>query len=82
LDPSLEAGLSFPPGLIRILRHKVYRVPHWQVLHTSQSPPDTFCPGFKGSSALSVQLQTKSSELTYASQQLGWSSGKAERLIA
>jgi hypothetical protein len=38
--------------------------------------------GFKGSSALSVQLQTKSSELTYASQQLEWSSGKAERLIA
>jgi hypothetical protein len=35
-----------------------------------------------GSSALSVQLQTKSSELTYAIQQLGWSSGKAERLIA
>jgi hypothetical protein len=35
-----------------------------------------------GSSALSVQLQTKSSELTYSSQQLGWSSGKAERLIA
>jgi hypothetical protein len=35
-----------------------------------------------GSSALSVQLQTKSSELTYASQQLGWSSGKAERVIA
>jgi hypothetical protein len=29
-----------------------------------------------------VQLQTKSSELTYATQQLGWSSGKAERLIA
>jgi hypothetical protein len=35
-----------------------------------------------GSSALSVQLQTKSSELTYASQQLGCSSGTAERLIA
>jgi len=35
-----------------------------------------------GSSALSVQLQTKSSELTYSSQQLGCSSGKAERLIA
>ena len=34
------------------------------------SPPK---PSFKGSSALSVQLQTKSSELTYASQQLGWS---------
>ena len=29
-------------------------------------------------SALSVQLPTKSSELTYASQQLGFSSGKAE----
>jgi hypothetical protein len=29
-----------------------------------------------------VQLQIKSSELTYAIQQLGWSSGKAERLIA
>jgi hypothetical protein len=35
-----------------------------------------------GSSALSVQLQTKSSELTYSSQQLGCASGKAERLIA
>jgi hypothetical protein len=31
---------------------------------------------------LSVQLQTKSPELTHASQQLGWSSGKAERMIA
>jgi hypothetical protein len=29
-----------------------------------------------------VQPQTKSTKLTYASQQLGWSSGKAERLIA
>jgi hypothetical protein len=35
-----------------------------------------------GSSALSVQLQPNSSELTYASQQLGCSSGKAETLIA
>jgi hypothetical protein len=38
-------------------------------------------PGFKGSSALSVQLQTKSSELTYSTQQLGCSSEKAERFI-
>jgi hypothetical protein len=29
-----------------------------------------------------VQLQQQSSELNYASQQLEWSSGKAERLIA
>jgi hypothetical protein len=35
-----------------------------------------------GSSTLSVQLQTKSSELTCASQQLGFSLEKTERLIA